>query len=155
MLLSIRHCLLFVLIFLSSGCVTTGNVCGNEQRDWGNFHYPKGKYCSVPDWMPLKAQYESANKAVCKVHDNNAGRASTMSLKEADDRFLCDYVKRSQFPWGVRHATGYLSYWFLRANHHKRHRRLSAWKIPQSDQTVEPEEAVEKTRRLPEGPCCP
>lgn len=113
------------LMLLSSGCVTTGNQCGNEQRDWQNLHFPKGDYCTLPDWMPFRAGYETANKHVCKVHDNNTGIASTMSAKEADDRFLCDYIKRSTYPWGIRHVTGYVSYLVVRSRSVERERQAA------------------------------
>ncbi len=106
-----------------TGCVTTSNECGNEQRDWETLSYPKDQYCSVPDWLPFSAEFETANRAVCKVHDNNSGKASSLSLEEADARYLCDYIKRSEFPWGVRHVTGYLSYWSLRASENARLRK--------------------------------
>jgi len=109
-----RLTLLLTVTLLVAGCVTTGNQCGNEQRDWQALTFPKGNYCSVPQWVPFRQSYERANKAVCKVHDNNSGVASTMSIREADSRFLCDYLKRSTYPWGVRHITGYLSYLVLR-----------------------------------------
>ena len=109
--------IIFIAIaVLLTGCVTTANHCGNEQRDWSNLQFPKDKYCSVPGFVPFVSQYEGANKSVCKVHDNNSGKYATMSQREADKRFLCDYIKHSEFPWGVRHVTGYLSYFTLRAN---------------------------------------
>ena len=97
-----------------SGCVTTSNTCGNEQRDWDNLNFSKNSYCSVPRFIPLRGHYERANRSVCKVHDNNRGIAGTISQREADWRFLCDYIKRSELPWGVRHVTGYLSYFAVR-----------------------------------------
>lgn len=104
------------IVLLLSGCVTTGNHCGNEQRNWSDLQFPKQQYCSVPRYLPFAGHYESANKAVCKVHDNNSGKYATMPQLEADKRFLCDYIKRSEFPWGIRHVTGYLSYVTLRVN---------------------------------------
>ncbi len=107
--------MIFALLLLTlGGCVTTANECGNEQRDWNSLAFPKSRYCSIPGWVPLRDTYEAANKAICKVHDNNSGIYSSMSSAEADHRFLCDYMKRSEFPWGVRHVTGYLSYFALR-----------------------------------------
>lgn len=106
-----------------AGCVTTTNQCGNEQRDWQALSFPKDQYCSIPPWVPFSDRFEAANKAVCKVHDNNSGKASTLTLAEADDRYLCDYLKRSEFPWGVRHVTGYLSYWSLRVSETSRLRK--------------------------------
>ena len=97
-----------------SGCVTANNHCGNEQRDWNNLHFPKNRYCSVPAFIPFSNLYEAANKAVCKVHDNNSGKYSTMSQLEADRRFLCDYMKHSTLPAGLRNITGYMSYAALR-----------------------------------------
>ena len=94
--------------------VSTNNQCGNEQRNWQTLTFPKGDYCSIPAWLPLNPWYENANKAVCKVHDNNSGIYGTISQSEADLRFLCDYVKRSELLWGVRHLTGLLSYLALR-----------------------------------------
>ena len=99
-----------------SGCVTSGNACGNEQRDWDNLHFPKPRYCSTPEWMPLRDLYEASNRAVCKVHDNNRGINGRITRVEADKRFLCDYIKHSSLPWGIRHVTGYLSYWFVSAD---------------------------------------
>lgn len=110
----IRQLSMLALSVLCCGCVTTANLCGNEQRDWSNLNFPKASYCSVPAWVPFSKSYEKANRAVCKVHDNNRGIASTMSSAEADYRFLCDYIKRSQYPWGVRHITGYISYGLIR-----------------------------------------
>ncbi|MBX2881224.1 MAG: hypothetical protein KTR32_14875 [Granulosicoccus sp.] len=117
MLNSMENCtrlLTLILALAMGGCVTTSNLCGNEQRDWQSLSFPKDHYCSVPAWVPFRHSYENANKAVCKVHDNNRGNASTMTDREADYRFLCDYLKRSDYPWGVRHVTGYLSYMVLR-----------------------------------------
>lgn len=37
-----------------------------------------------------------------------------MSQREADRRFLCDYMKHSRLPTGVRQVTGYMSYAVLR-----------------------------------------
>ncbi len=113
--LSTSCLMLVVLTLLLTGCVTTTNHCGNEQRDWSDLQFPKENYCSVPSYVPFAKQYEAANKAVCKVHDNNSGKYATMTQHEADKRFLCDYIKHSEFPWGVRHVTGYLSYLTLRA----------------------------------------
>ena len=107
--------LLCLTVTLLGGCVTTNNICGNESRDWANLSFPKEKYCSVPANLPFAKQYEQANRAVCKVHDNNSGIRSNISQSTADHRFLCDYIKRSEFPWGIRHVTGYLSYFALRA----------------------------------------
>ena len=111
---SSRLLLLLVLLLLVSGCVTTSNECGNEDRDWSDLQFPKSRYCSVPENVPFGGIYEAANKAVCKVHDNNSGIHAEISQREADKRFLCDYIKRSDLPWGVRHVTGYLSYFTLR-----------------------------------------
>ena len=105
---------LLILLLLVSGCVTTSNECGNEDRDWSSLQFPKSHYCSVPENVPFSGVYEAANKAVCKVHDNNSGVNAQISQREADRRFLCDYIKRSDLPWGVRHVTGYLSYYTLR-----------------------------------------
>jgi len=105
---------LLILLMLISGCVTTSNECGNEDRDWSSLQFPKSRYCSVPENVPFSGIYEAANKAVCKVHDNNSGIHAQISQREADRRFLCDYIKRSNLPWGVRHITGYLSYYTLR-----------------------------------------
>lgn len=110
-----RSMVLCITVTLLAGCVTTNNNCGNESRDWHNLSFPKEKYCSVPANLPFAKQYEQANRAVCKVHDNNSGIWSNVSQSTADHRFLCDYIKRSEFPWGVRHVTGYLSYFALRA----------------------------------------
>jgi len=110
-----RSIILCITVTLLTGCVTTINHCGNESRDWNNLSFPKENYCSVPAGLPFAKQYEQANRAVCKVHDNNSGIWSDISQSAADRRFLCDYIKRSEFPWGVRHVTGYLSYFALRA----------------------------------------
>jgi len=112
-----RNLAYIILVFLAllAGCVTTANQCGNEQRDWASLSFPKDHYCSVPQWMPFRDAYERANKAVCKVHDNNSGIYSSIDASQADYRFLCDYLKHSDFPWGVRHVTGYMSYFALRA----------------------------------------
>ncbi len=102
------------VIITLSGCVSANNYCGNEQRDWNSLDFPKDRYCSVPDFLPFADHYEAANKAVCKVHDNNSGKYSNLSRVEADRRFLCDYMKHSTLPVGVRHVTGYMSYAALR-----------------------------------------
>ena len=103
-----------MLSLLTAAHRSTKNTCGNEQRDWQNLTFPKVNYCSVPAWLPVNPWYENANKAVCKVHDNNSGMFGTISQREADFRFLCDYLKRSKMPWGLRHITGLLSYAGLR-----------------------------------------
>jgi len=99
---------------LLTGCVTPNNSCGNEERDWNNLNFPKNRYCSVPSFLPFADYYEAANKAVCKVHDNNSGKFATMRQSEADRRFLCDYMKHIELPTGLRTVTGYASYLFLR-----------------------------------------
>jgi len=103
-----------LLVLLVVAFFSTYNRCGNEHRNWQSLTYPKVNYCSVPEWLPINPWYENANKAVCKVHDNNSGIYATMSQSEADFRFLCDYVKRSEMLWGLRHLTGLLSYLALR-----------------------------------------
>jgi hypothetical protein len=103
-----------LLLLVAVAQLSNNNQCGNEQRNWQTLTFPKGDYCSIPGWLPLNPWYENANKAVCKVHDNNSGIYGTISQSEADFRFLCDYVKRSDLPWGVRHITGLLSYLALR-----------------------------------------
>lgn len=103
-----------MLALVVTAQLSTNNQCGNEQRNWQSLTFPKGDYCSVPVWLPVNPWYENANKAVCKVHDNNSGIYSTISQSEADFRFLCDYLKRSTMPWGLKHITGLLSYLGLR-----------------------------------------
>jgi len=107
-------CLMAVLTAFLGGCVTPNNSCGNEERDWDNLHFPKSRYCSVPAFLPFSDSYEAANKSVCKVHDNNSGIKATMPQSEADKKFLCDYMKHSQLPLGLRTITGYTSYMLLR-----------------------------------------
>lgn len=132
--MGIREKLLTLIIAMSlCSCVTTNNLCGNEQREWQSLSFPKGRYCSVPSWVPFRHSYESANKAVCKVHDNNRGVASKMSDSEADYRFLCDYIKRSDYPWGVRHVTGYLSYMALRVTPASSHEVVGHQSIEHTD----------------------
>lgn len=106
--------LMVMLLALAAVEFSTHNRCGNEQRNWQTLTYPKVNYCSVPSWVPVNPWYENANKAICKVHDNNSGIYGTISQREADFRFLCDYVKRSKMPWGIRHVSGLLSYVALR-----------------------------------------
>ncbi|OED40733.1 hypothetical protein AB833_11805 [Chromatiales bacterium (ex Bugula neritina AB1)] len=89
---------------------STDNHCGNEQRDWANLSFPKGDYCSVPAWLPFASWYERMNKPICKVHDNNRGINRRISAREADWRFLCNHLKRSGMPWGIRHISAVLSY---------------------------------------------
>lgn len=106
--------LIVVLGLFVSGCVTPDNSCGNEDRDWNNLHFPKSRYCSIPAFLPFSDYYEAANKAVCKVHDNNSGKRATMPRSEADKRFLCDYMKHSELPTLVRMISGHTSYLMLR-----------------------------------------
>jgi len=114
--LRLRHWLTIAiaLSLLTAAYLSTNNQCGNEQRNWQTLTFPKVNYCSVPSWIPVNPWYENANKAICKVHDNNSGIFGTISQREADFRFLCDYLKRSDMSWGLRHITGLLSYLGLR-----------------------------------------
>lgn len=110
-----RLVIVLLLALLAVAFLSTNNQCGNEQRNWQTLTFPKINYCSIPDWLPVNPWYENANKAVCKVHDNNSGIYGSISQREADFRFLCDYVKRSEMVWGLRHVTGLFSYLALRA----------------------------------------
>ncbi len=59
----------------------------------------KDQYCSTPI---LKNYIEDRAWWVCKKHDNDCGKNSTVSLATAHWRFLKGILTKSAFPWLLR-----------------------------------------------------